>query len=486
MTLDTQHPEYSAITDDYRQMRDVLAGQRTIKQKGFLYLPPTVAMALDGAYAGTSPGFGAYLAYSQRAVFPEHTAEAQATMVGLLNKELAEITVPERMIPLLDNITRQGESAWQLLRRINEAQLGYGRVGLLVDVAPNAKFPHIVTYAAETITNWDDERATETARSALSFVVFNEDAWVRGGEAVGITEWEPQTRFRAAVINEVGLYETYVEVDGVVQDRVVPSFAGTTLPNIPFVFIGANDMIPTPGKIPLLGVSNIALTIYRGEADFRQTLHVQGQDTLVLVGVEDDKDGEPTRIGTGAKILLPEGGKAEFIGISSDGLSEQRSSLENDYGRSTSMGARLLENSGSQAESGEALRVRVSAKTTTLHSIALTAAAGLEDILKQIAVWIGEDPTDIRVNPNLDFIEDKANPEELDKLLDSKLKGAPLSYESIHEWAAKNELTQLTFEEEMKRIATEAALVTTLKAGMVVEPADPNAQNLPAPNTTEE
>ena len=467
MSIESTHPDYDAMGDDYRVMRDSAAGQRTIKQGGMAYLTPTAAMLLDGAAGGIEPGYSAYASYLNRAIFPEHVDESVRTMVGILNRELATIELPAQLEGMFTDATRKNESLDQLLRRIHTAQLLYGRTGLLVDV-DESNTPHIVTYNAESIINWDDQRAYESGKDQLSFAVTSEDAWMRGIEGQSMFDWAVQTRYRAMYLNDAGKYATFTEQEGQSSPEVVPTFSGRSLNYVPFTFIGANDLTATPGPIPLLGIANAALAIYRGEADFRQTLHMLGQDTLVMTGIAPGTDldeDEPTRIGTGAKIELPEGGDAKFIGISSDGLPEQRRALEDDYKRSIAMGSRLLENTSSQAESGEALRVRVAAKTTTLHTIALTAAAGLEQCLKQAAEWVGADPSEVRVSPNTDFIEDAASPEQALKLMEARNAGLPISLRSVHEWASKNEFTQKTWDEELNLMTEDSQFLDAINGG---------------------
>ncbi|HIG17042.1 MAG TPA: hypothetical protein EYQ31_06970 [Candidatus Handelsmanbacteria bacterium] len=104
--------------------------------------------------------------------------------------------------------------------------------------------------------------------------------------------------FRAMYLNDSGQYVTAVEQEGQISAEITPTFGGKPLDFVPFTFVGANDLTATPGTIPLLGLSNAALAIYRGEADLRQTLHALGQDTLVLTGVAPGTDldeDEPTR-----------------------------------------------------------------------------------------------------------------------------------------------------------------------------------------------
>jgi len=466
MSIESTHPDYSTMLDDWRQMRDTVAGQRVVKEAGTAYLPATMGMLLDGVAEASQPGYGQYLSYRDRAVFPEIVDEAVSVMVGIMHREPADIQLPAVMEPLRNSATRMGEGLQMLLRRINESQLLYGRIGTLIDVEDGADLPHIVTYGAETITNWDDTRAVETDVNKLSFLVTSEDAYVRGGEGATQFDWVLSTRYRVAEVGDSGYYETYVQHDDETGPVITPNVGGKPLDFIPFTFIGSRDLTPTPDRIPLLPISNIALSIYKSEADYRQSLHMLSQDTLVIKGAQlgDDNDPDaPTRIGAGAKIEVPEEGDAKFIGIESKGVPEQRKAIEDDRKTAAAQGARLLENTSSQAESGEALRVRVAAKTTTLQTVALAGGVGLETALKQIAIWIGANPDEVRVTPNTDFVEDNGSAEDAAKLVEAKLQGLPISLESLHEWMRKNDLTTKTWDEEIATIKTEAPIMAMFK-----------------------
>lgn len=482
MSIESKHPDYIEVSDDYRVMRDTFAGERRIKEGTFAYLPPTGGQIADGAVRTlSSAGWHAYSSYLVRSVFPDFVNQAVQVMVGVMHREEARIELPSALEPMRDNATRKGESLQMLLRRINEQQLVFGRLGLLVDfpqdpfAASRAEVPHLVEYQAETIINWDDERFTEFGINTLNFLVLNETVQVRGSGGIDIFEWEQERRFRVAVLepldpaedlgpNNPAIYKTFVENDNVRTDLVVPMFQGKFLEEIPFVFVGANDLNLKPDEIPLLGLANLSLAIYRSEADYRQTLHLLGQDTLLIVGEEitaqgDAKDeNQDTRVGAGAviRILAGEGATADFIGIDSKGAPEQAKALQADRRDAQSLGARLLEPRGTQAESGEALKIRVSASTSTLHTIALTGAAGLEDILRKAAVWVGANPDEVKIVPNLDFAQESPDPEQLEAFAKARTEGAPISEESFHIWAQGKNFTKKTFKEEKPLLEVEA------------------------------
>ena len=312
--------------------------------------------------------------------------------------------------------------------------------------------------------------------------MFNETVFVRGPDAVNVFDWREERRFRVVHLEPLDpdlplnatnplTYKTFVENDDVRSPDIIPLFRGRALDEIPFVVSGANDLNMQPDEIPLLGLANLSLAIYRGEADYRQSLHMQGQDTLVIIGDEITKEGdtkdenEATEVGAGAvlRIAAGEGSGAEFIGVESRGISEQRQALATDVNRAQSMGARLLEPRGTQAESGEALRIRVAASTANLATIALTGAAGLESILRICAKWVGADPDEVKIRPNMDFTQETPTP-ELARQLGEALKTGkiPLSAKAVHKWRQAKNFTKFTYDQELLLIAAEKTKTASL------------------------
>lgn len=482
MSIESKHPEFIEIADDYRVMRDTFNGERTVKGAGTAYLPATAGQIQDGALKSAS-GVGAvsYNAYLARAQFPEFISEAINLLVSVMHKEEAVIKLPAALEPMREAATRQGLDINMLLRKINENQLKFGRFGLLADFpqdpffAGRAQVPHLVEYEAETIINWDDERLTDFSKAELSFLVMNETVQVRGKDGVEQFDWVEERQFRVAQLMPENpelplstsnplVYSTFTKNNEVTSEEILPQFRGATLDFIPFVFIGSDDLDYSPNEIPLLGLANLSLAIYRKSADLEQALHILGQDTLVIKGQEVGKDGqakdenEDTRVGAGAVIRVDEEGDAKFIGIDSEGIPEMRTSLESDKSRAQSMGPRLLEARRGQAESGEALRTRVSAQTATLQSIALTGAKGLEKILKMCAVWIGANPDEVTVTPNLDFTQDTVDASQLKALAEATGRKIKLSDKSLHKWLQDRNFTRLTFEEELALLEEEGNL----------------------------
>ena len=347
----------------------------------------------------------------------------------------------------------ENESLLALLRRINEHQLATGRCGLLADSAkievPGAPQFYISLYDAKSIRNWD-ESADSNGIDKLELVILDESGPKRNEDY----EWTNEERYRVAYMD--GSYKTFREVAGNAEDVIEPTVMNQPYPEIPFVFINSKDLLPRPDYPPLMSLARICFAIYRGEADYRQSLFMQGQDTLVVIGGSD----ETVRIGAGAHINCDQNGDAKFIGVNSTGLAEQRQSLEALNNRAETLSGKLVSTSKTNQESGEALKVRLAAQTATLNQIAKTGAFALETILKIIARALGADEAKVKVTPNLEFADANLMGDDLVKLMTAKGLGAPLSEWSIHALLMERGLTTLDYETEKAKLKGEPPLPT--------------------------
>jgi hypothetical protein len=471
----TPHPDFSARQPDWITMFDTNEGQRHIKSKSTKYLQATSGMTALSANPNvlSDEGLNLYAAYLQRSFFPDLVKETVRALTGILDREPANIELPDALEDMREIATSKGESLDDLLVQIHMNQLLYGRLGILADVDPNRDLPLLIQYPAPQVLNWDDLTETldkkqidDAKRSEairrLLMAVIDESRYER--DTGDRFTWNLVSRYRALSLGtaEQNVYTSQVERDGKLQEAIQPSIMGKTLDQIPFVFVNTTDLATKPGEVPLINLANLALAIYRGEADHRSALFMSGQDTLVLTGVDlEANDGEnPSKdtkpiIGSGAYLALPDpDADAKFIGPDSKALQEQRVSLENDYTRAGEEGIKLM-SSGAGAEAAETLRIRVAARTATLQTIAMTSATALESILRICAVWVGANPDDVKVEPNLDFIDESNDPGELVKFAVAKKAGTPLSWKSIHGWMRQKDLTEMTFDEELAQIAIE-------------------------------
>lgn len=485
MAVDAKHPLWTESIGDWELMRDSYKGERAVKERGDRYLPPTANMRANGYASGQGDGFHEYCAYRTRAVYHDYVKDAVNYFLGLMHRKPPKIKLPSALSSYVDRITERGESLDYLLRRINFQQIVAGRIGLLVDL-PQALtqgnvLPYIATYYAENIINWDDgTNFTEFTQPRLNLVVLDESSNEREGY-----NWKLVDKYRVLTLGdpevneapgEAATYFTMVErKDGArTLSPRSPSLAGTTLTEIPFTFVNACDLVADPDQPPLLGLATICMAMYRTEADYRQNLFMQGQDTLVVIGGQEDD----YRTGAGAVIKPDMGGDAKYVGVQSAGLAEQRQALENDKREAAIKAGQNIDAKTRTRESGDALKIRVSSQTATLNQIALTGAAGLQAALRQAATWRGLDPDQVIVEPNLDFADSGLGSRNLVELMTAKSLGAPISTLSIHTLMKAQGMTEMTFDDEIKEIGNDPDITPDPPP----LPEDPNANPPTDPN----
>jgi hypothetical protein len=478
MAVDSFHPQYETYVPDWILLRDCFKGERAVKAKRELYLPALQSMVLDGMKIN-EPGLAAYNAFLTRAVFPDFVKEGVQALLGMLHQKPAVIEVPELLKPLVDKITLSGESCQDLLRAIYCEQLLTGRAGLLADLptvvaeADKAKvLPYVVLYNAESVVNWDAADSRE-GFNALNLVVLDESGPIRHNDF----QWKEEKRFRVLQLGNLNALEpsgdylvgTFTDQNAAgltysTEKMQAPARLGKKMDEIPFVFVNATDLIPSPADAPLIGLGRLCMTIYRGEADYRQGLFMTGQDTLVITGQIMDPNAIPgqenaVRVGAGSRLNVEIGGDAKYIGVESKGLSEQREALSNDRNEAHGRIGRLIPAKGN-AESGEALKTRIAAQTASLTDIALVGGKALENMLKLIGKWCGLNEAAvkaIKVTPNLDFGDYELGAKDIVDLMTARTMGAPLSLQSVHNVMKDRGLTQMNFEEELDLVQEENA-----------------------------
>lgn len=477
MTLISQHPQYKLMIPDWETMRDTFLGERAVKERGQKYLAPTSGMVKDGM-TPQSRGWAQYEAYKSRAVFHDFVREGVKYYIGLMYAKPPVFNLPKELEPLRDDATIQHEGLEQLLRRINEQQLIAGRMGMMLDIPTNPVvtpdrpklLPYIATYNAEAIINWDSGTREEVDVPSLNLVVLDESTYKRTSEFA----WGWVQQFRVLTLGapdtneESGLYKQHLfsgqEVNFDPTLLEAPNLYGKTLDKIPFEFINSQDTLPSVQEPPLLGLARLSLAVYRGEADYRQNLFMQGQDTLVVIG---GKDEDEFRTGAGSVIQLRpgQGVDAKFIGVTATGLAEQRQALENDKMAARNLAGQLFDTRTKDKESGEALSTRVAAQAATLNQVSWAGAEALECLLKQAAVWVGANPDEVEVIPNTEYTQQVFLAADLQALQTAKNLGAPISQETIHDIMMERGMTEVDYEEEMERIANEAPSIVGTDAG---------------------
>ncbi|RLI49161.1 hypothetical protein DRO61_05480 [Candidatus Bathyarchaeota archaeon] len=197
---------------------------------------------------------------------------------------------------------------------------------------------------------------------------------------------------------------------------------------------------------PLLNLCNMTLGLYRNEADYRQQLFMQSQGTPVFTGFDKDETKE-IRLGCEGGIASENSeAQAGFLELLGNGLPEARNANADLHKHAVQEGLSLVVTT-SEPESNAALMTRMDSKTASIAEIVDAYENGLLDLLRTIAIWIGEDPEKIIAKCNKDFMRSEDIGQEIVNIVASWKQGFPVSIEDLHELAVKNDLTERTLDE---------------------------------------
>ncbi len=465
-TLATVHPEYEEQRCAWMRIRDSYKGQEHIKKLGVDYLPPTTGMAKllsTGSYQWNKDGLLKYCNYKMRALFPGDMAEMVRTAIGILWNKDATIEVPKKLEYIKDEATSEGDSILQLMRDINVEQLLVGRCGLLADlptrVRRQAARPYFTMYKAEKILNWDIGSRGLVPYRQLNLVVLDESENERQADlsytavekylVLSIGNLDPNDtdgfyyygRFRG--VPSVG-------GNGAISGGASPLFtsagmkrAAMNLPFLPFVFINSTHINPRMEAPPHIDLADLIVSLYQNSANLEQQIHEQSQETLVIPGGASDTD---YAIGVGAVLTPPLGSETRFIGIESKGLPEAQKHYQNKRIQIERRSGQMIDTRSLQRESGESLKTRLAAQTATLSMIAKACGWGMTRGLKHMAVMVGADPNEVKVKPNVNFLNPELFAKTLVELMQAKNMGGPFLAEDIHNLAQERGVTDKDWE----------------------------------------
>lgn len=474
MSVKSHHPDYDPRITDWQMLRDVAAGETQVKLRGTLYLP------MPSGFAGQSDGGTAfYNAYALRAQFPDIFSPTLSGLVGVIHRTEAQIEGLEENKPLSalwEKATKDGLPLDTFHRQITAQILQMGRYAILTDVASDgdaSALPYLVGYDTEHLINWSPERdlfvLDETQKELIAPDGF---------------EWADKEKYR--VLRLTGsryTAETY-NAETANGDLVEPNVrGGKPLDEIPLVVVTPRDLSLQIFDPPLIGVARSCLAIYRLDADYRHQLFGTGQETLFVQGITDPND-LPKGVGSGVVFGLPADCTASYVGPSGVGIDAHRQAIMDERQAAVSAGVRLFDAESGQAESGEALRLRAAAQTATLTSVSLASAAALETALRYAARFVGQNPDEIVVKPNLKFIDTVMTPADAASLV-TVWQGGAISKQTLYENLQRGEIAsaERTFEEEQELIDEEALdNPVAVPPASPFAPAQPGAKEQPLPD----
>lgn len=477
------HPDYEDRAPEWRVCRDAFRGETRIKERDS-WAGDVTAGSMDTPYLPVPDGFRvfdtatlrarAYNQYKLRARFPEILAPTIMGMVGIIHRSESNILLPPSMEPLWERATRDKLPLEALHRRITTELLITGRYGLLAGAKSNPEpgdLPFLTGYTAEEILNWDEDN--------LDLFVLNESGYYRDGFS-----WKEEFRYRVLRLDESGRYvaEVHDQVGGV--DRsVMPTGRGNQpLTAIPFTIIGARDLSLTPETPPLIGVARSSIAQYQLNADYRWQLFMSGQETAVIVN-----NDPPEAVGAGVILTLMSDGDMpadfKYVGPSCRGIQAHKEAIQEEQKTAMQAAGAMFDTRQPANESGDARRLRYAAQTATLVTVSMSSAQGLERALRSIAVMMGEDPEQVVVAPDLNFVNTALTPQEVKEVIEGWQMGG-YSYETMYERLRRGDAVSAERgpDDELRLMDNERIPVSPQEAGILTDPTSMIPAESSAPN----
>lgn len=488
MPVDTKHPDYEDRVEEWQQMRDCVRGETAVKARTQRLLRQPYAVAKTQDVTGTDPyavapdevprqavvvvgttarfqyvseylpipdgfryqdddGYYMYRMYINRAQFPEILAPTITGMVGLIHRKESVIKLPKSLEPMYERATCDGLSLEALHKRVTRELLITGRYSLLPDfdndsddADERSDVPYLAGYVAESLINWSPEG---------DLFVLDESSKVR--DSADEFTWVDQARHR--VLRLRGSAYTQQVYKGERPDAAITPTArgGKALDFIPLVTFTSVDLSITPETPPLIGVARASLAMFRLDADYRHQLYNTGQETMVISGA----DGKPDAIGAGVVLNLPLNATATYVGPKGVGITAHRLAINDERENAVVAGAKMFDSTKEGVEAAEALKIRFAAQGATLVSVAIAAAQGLERALKNCAIMVGDNPDDVVVTPNLDFVDAALTPKQAVELV-KMWQADAISFETLQENLQRGGIASIerTIDDERELIET--------------------------------
>ena len=427
--IETPHPHYSALLDQWSRCRDAMNGQDSVKTAkakkgsrslGDKYLPRLPAQTDDE-----------YKAYLMRALWFNASGRTRDGLAGLIFAKNPHIDGVGPDDEFLDDMDCEETSLNEFAESLTEEVLGVGRVGVLVDnpntpdhvkSAADAEAegirPYATIYAAENIINWKTGRVAN--RTKLVQVVLREPyTWPDGTQDVQYRElrldpiavpnqndgqawtytvniWRrPQEDLEAIQklaqqvreSNGSGNFNPNLRDFEIVPDEfVIPLAQGRRVSQIPFWFINARDTKTNPGKPPLLDLVDVNFSHYRTMADLEHGRFFCGLPTPVFSGFNFDEHSL-IKLGSMAGIEGPAGARAEYLEFRGDGLQALERAAEQKQLMIARLGSRILQEDKRAVEAAETLQIRTSAENSVLASIAHAISRALSEVVEFMLFW---------------------------------------------------------------------------------------------------
>jgi hypothetical protein len=437
-------------------IRDCIAGQQAIKDKGAEYLP--VPNAADTSNENKER----YKAYKLRANFLNATDNTVQGLLGQVFSADPVVEIPDSMSMLEEDCDGTGVTLTQRAKKTLAETLALGRAALLTDF-PKALVggdglerdfsraelndgtarANILQFDPENVINWRTRMIGGKSVLCLVVIAMKYISYDDGFEVKEDNEWRV-LKLDAAdeylcevwrLTSGTPTTSLHNTVQGAAQFVLYDSYkprdaSGAPLKEIPFTFVGSLNNNDSPDKPPMYDLAVVNIAHYRNSADYEDSIYMVGQGTPVATGltsswIKDVWKDQPIPLGSRAIVPLPTGGDFKIVAMEENGIVKE--GMDQKEKQMAMLGAQLVDRQEVQRTLGEAQMERAQIESVLVQCAKNTAAA-IQKCLRWAALFYGENPEAITYDLSTDFAINRMTAEER-KALIADYQGGLISWE---------------------------------------------------------
>lgn len=436
MPVNSTVPTYTQAVELARTIRDAVIGESAIKKNYGRYLSPPNRRDIESSDPQIkADAVQRYEDYVKYAVWTGVTGSTHSGYMGALFRKEPEIEIPSQLEYVKESVDGSGKTITDLAKQACSELLQAGLFGILIDypqaptgitVAQRQSLnlrPRMLAYPLESIINWQTTGFGGSEKTTIVVLKEVTTQAVLGDEFAH----EAKTQYRVLRLRETGYtQQLYSDENQAVTEEIQVLANGQPMPAIPFVFVGSERNEPTHQTPPLSDIATLNIAHFRNSADHEESLRVQGNPTLVLtsdLSVEQWKMANPEGVSMGSRRghFLGANGSAQLLQMTE--VSALERAMQNKIEAMQQLGARLTTQAGG-TETAEAARIRASAETAVLDTIAGNVSAAITMGLIYMAAFEGiQDVDNIEFSINREFFPVSPSPQEITVLKDLAAEG---------------------------------------------------------------
>lgn len=401
------HPDYTYYHPEWVMIRDAIAGERRIKEKGTDYLP-----ALDIEYGTT------YKVYKDRAIFVNMVGRTVLGLVGTVFRR--PLKVENIAKEDVKNVTLIGTDLNTFAKKLAYEICAVGRVGVLVDMRTDR--PYFTEYIAENILSWRTEVVND--REVLTYVLLREivdetpildgvsanPSVARGYSSSYVGGL--RARYRVLILED-GVYKQRVFSANMTQtnpnllsseySEIIPTRNGTAFDFIPMVIFGPMSATPEVQKAPVYDITTLNIAHYRTSAQLEHGRYYTALP-VYYVPTTPGQESEDYHVGPSVVWEVPVDSKPGILEYYGTGLKSLSDSLVEKEEHIAQLGGRIMGiRPAATSESDNIFMMKQANEMSILLNITDSMSAGLTLLMTWYLSWSRKSTKDIRVKLNQDF-----------------------------------------------------------------------------------